>query len=517
MSKGSCQQLLKDIILRDKSKTAVSFYSLMTKVSLSYSDLLAEAALIQFNIKQAYNNTKPKILFVMDNNPSSVSLYLACIGLGAIVIPINPNTIEDEIDYIIKKHSPNLIIGNSGTELEERYGAIVLPLDKVLANTGSFDHHKIDSQHCDDAHLIVHTSGTTSQPKGVVLTFDQVVENARLIVSHTGLDNENQLTTLPMYHVHAIVFGIFSSLISNSHLIYTKNFNPVVWLKAMKAERIVWSSIVPSLLPSLSSMKLGPELSDHLKGLIVSSAPILEEHAVAFEHSTGVPVLQAWGQSEFTCWATCCRYGCEGGEYDGKLRSVGYALDNVKVTVRDDDGKLLEEGVSGDLYIDGPFKMLEYYEQDSSSTITQYGIKTGDVGYWKNIHHEAYFFISGRKKEIINRAGEKLSPVSIEEQIYKEYPDIFSNIAVIGFPHDVVGEEIGIVVKDSYFDSDDTRDQFIQYLSSMHESIRPRLVCRIGDEIEMTSTGKIKRSKLLPYFDDYSSFYERFSVVESNL
>lgn len=510
---SNCINLFKDLLVRDRKEKTVSFYSRKGKVSFSVGQLIDKIKLISSNLYNLLGKKNASIVYMLENSEYSVPLYLGCILEGATVIPLNPNSTPEDIEYVLDRTSPDIIVVSGSIFIPETYHQKMVQLQELVSDKGHAIQDTFDVNFCHDSRLIVHTSGTTGKPKGVVIFFDQVVGNARIMVDHISLSRQNQLTTLPMYHVHAIVFGIFSSLVSRSHLVIAERFNPIIWLKALKTERIEWTSVVPSLLPSLVAMNLGPEIAEHLKGVIVSSAPILEGFAVDFERKTGVPVLQAWGQSEFTCWATCCHYGYTQGEYHQGLRSVGTSLSNVVVSVRDEEGKELGELEEGELFIAGPFAMTGYYQQNSNDTVTPYGIRTGDVGYWKNIEGKPYYFISGRKKEIINRSGEKYSPVSIEEKIYEQYPDAFSNVAVVGFPHNILGEEIGIAVVNRYLSSEDKKAQFVDYLANLHDSIRPRIVRIIDEDIQMTPTGKIKRPTLIKFFKNFSDTNERFSVV----
>lgn len=460
---------------------------------------------------------------LMRNQPEMPAILLGLLAAGCIVAPINPDSYPGEIEFIIGDAGLSLIIAERARpELSIRTPAGVefTRIDDVISKAPAGRDAALPVLSAREPSLIMYTSGTTSQPKGVMLSEASLFHNAGLIAGHFGLDGNTQLTTLPMYHAHSFHFGFLSSLLTAGRLIVLRSFDPVLWAETVRTERVDWTSIVPSLLPLLLATGLRRETCPSLRGVLVSSAPINETAARQFEASSGIPIIQGWGQTEYTCWSNVCDVNSTGTQFHGERRSVGPPLPGVVVGVYRSDGSEASELEEGELYLAGASEMLGYLgnEELTRQTLTPRGVRTGDLGYFQTIGGKPCYFVTGRIKEVINRAGEKLSPASIEAAIYARFPQCSGRLAVVGFDHSVIGEEIGIVIDAGVFDEGRAeKDKLIASLKGMHQTYRPRVVLISRQEISKTFTGKIQRTKLKGRFAAYANVTSRFQVVDTSV
>src|SRR5205814_9872764 len=169
-----------------------------------------------------------------------------------------------------------------------------------------------------------------------------------------------------------------------------------------------------------------------LRALLVSSAPLDVSLARTFEDQTAIPLVQGWGLSEYTNFACCLSPALPAQErrsllLDGELTSVGSPLEGTEVTV-----------IDGELCVRGPSRMLGYFKDEAATqaTVDADGwLHTGDEGHAREHAGRPHFFITGRRKEVIIRGGEKISPLAVERKLLAALPELLGHLVVVGFPH----------------------------------------------------------------------------------
>jgi acyl-CoA synthetase (AMP-forming)/AMP-acid ligase II len=511
-------ELLAHLRTLEPARSAVVLYDTQGRtIAVSYQALVAAIDNINAHVEAEWQpHDRPRAIgILLRNHPYYPALLAALLASDCLVVPMNPDGFPAELQYIAGHARLDLVI----TDEESPHIPLACPLVRIddLLDSRSASSSLLRPRTSSSAPaLVMYTSGTTSAPKGVMLSEASVFHNAGLIARHFALYQTTQLTTLPMYHAHAFHFGAMSSLLTGGTVVVLRRFDPLLWSEAVKVHRVTWTSVVPSLLPLLVCTDVHKRTST-LQGVLVSSAPIIEPLARAFETQTEIPIIQGWGQTEYTCWATVCDRGGSRMQFDGERRSVGPALAGVTVEVLGDDGVAAGAGIEGDLYLRGPSTMVGYLgsEELTSATLTVYGLKTGDRGYWKTIGGKPCYFVTGRIKDVINKGGDKLSPIAIEAAIEHRFPNCTGAIAIVGFEHQLFGEEVGLVVDTTPFDNGTLdKHEFIEFVSTMHHAYRPRVVMMCRSPIDRTFTGKVQRGKLKARFAPYGSVTSSCHVVE---
>ena len=142
--------------------------------------------------------------------------------------------------------------------------------------------------------VVLYTSGTTGNPKGVALRQRNLLANGWSMARNFRLDATTQLAVLPLYHAHALGFGLMTALTTGGHLVFTERLEPFTWSQVIRTEAVEVSSVVPALLPMLLAAGVTRDKVPSLRHLMVSSAPLAVEVAREFEKRVGVPLIQGW-------------------------------------------------------------------------------------------------------------------------------------------------------------------------------------------------------------------------------
>jgi long-chain acyl-CoA synthetase len=462
---------------------------------LTYRELLHRVAAAQRHLSTALGIGRGDRVAVLSPNRLEIPvLYLAAWRLGAALVPLNPGSTPDDWSYALDHSEAKLLVSDG--ELMIRLPALKVPVVRVedVATPGVATNagNSVGS----DLAVMLYTSGTTGQPKGVALSQANLLHNGWSMARCFGLAGSSQLAVLPLYHAHALGFGLMSSLVSLGHLVLAERFDPFAWPEIIRRESVSVTSVVPTLLPPLLETRIRASKVPSLRSLLVSSAPLDPSVARAFDSQTGIPLVQGWGLSEYTNFACCLSPDLPAERrrallLDGELPSIGSPLEGTEVTV-----------IGGELCVRGPSRMLGYFKDEAATraTIDSEGwLHTGDEGHLREEAGRPYFFISGRRKEVIIRGGEKISPLAVERKLLAALPELEGHLVVVGFAHHAQGEEVGAYLESAALE-DRVRRGLVAALDALPIDLRPKVVLHGATPIPRTHTGKIQRRKLQPLF-----------------
>jgi long-chain acyl-CoA synthetase len=495
-------------------RPALTFYQGRTRAgSLSHGELCERVEAVAGYLWEMLGVRRGDRIALLSPNRLEVPvLMLAAMRLGAAIIPLNPAAPSEDWTYIAghagargcfatRELIPKVTIGGE---------AFVRPIEELARCRGRAPAPGPDVGSA--MAVILYTSGTTGRPKGVVLAQRSLLANAWSMASRIGLSGVVQLAVLPLYHAHALGFGLMTALTTRGHLVFSDRFDPFAWSEIIRAHEVAITSVVPTLLPPLLQVRTAAERVPSLRTILVSSAPLSSELAREFEHRTRLPLVQGWGLSEYTNFA-CCMAPDEDAATRERLMfgfevpCVGSALPGTEVRVIDANGIEAPPEVRGELCVRGHSMMLSYLDDPDATgkTIDADGwLHTGDEGFSVLYRGNRRFFVSGRIKEIIIRGGEKHSPIALERIITTAVPELAGRIAVLGFTHAVHGEEVGAYVEADAV-SDGVRMRLAAALEAMQGEQRPKIVLFGAQSIPRTHTGKVQRRKLQPLFEPHAA------------
>lgn len=470
---------------------------------------------------------------VAHNHWETVVQYFACWWLGATVVPINVGEDDDRIIYILNNSRADLAFIRS--DYLSRIGSMLDRLDGLrtivcCGAAGDGDDASICMEHydqvladrmglpevlprhymLDDECLIVYTSGTTGNPKGVLLTHGNLMADAKGISEWHGIDEQaRMMCVLPIHHVNGTVVTLATPLFGGGSVVLNRKFQTGTFFRRIAEEKVAVVSVVPTLLAYLCSGEV--DISDldlsAFRHIICGAGPLTCELAERFEEQYKAPIVHGYGLSETTCYscflpADLDRETRLGWLTDHGFPSIGVPIPQNEMAIHDESGAPVEAGERGEIVIRGHNVMPGYYNnRDANEKAFTHGwFRSGDEGFYLNGDDgNEYFFITGRLKELIIRGGVNLSPLEIDE-ILNSHPGVDAGIAV-GFENSWYGEEVGAYVRKS--DPALTEEDLIAYCAEhLPYSKQPKVVV-FGDDIPVTSTGKYQRNKVKHLFLDH--------------
>jgi acyl-CoA synthetase (AMP-forming)/AMP-acid ligase II len=500
------------------AQPAITFYRGRTLAGrLTYPQLASEVARAAGELERLGVRRGDRVAVLSTNRLEAPVWLLALWRTGAIAVPLNPGATPGDWRYVLDHEGAcgcigerRLLDGVSGERL-----AFVRAIDRMgpppASASAPLPPPPLVGTLADEPAVILYTSGTTGDPKGVTLSQRALLANAAAMAERFRLARTTQLAVLPLYHAHALGFGLNSALVSGGHLVLADKLDPFAWTEIVHNESVVYSSVVPSLLPLLAQARVQSARVPSLRALLVSSAPLATDVAREFEQKTRIPLVQGWGLSEFTNFACCLSPHLDPVErerllYERELPSIGAPLAGVEVAIHD-----------GELWVRGASRMIGYYKNDAETRAALAGdwLRTGDQGFYHEWRGQLVYYINGRIKEIIIRGGEKHSPLAVEKRLCAELPELHGRLAVVGFAHAVFGEEIGAYLELDALD-DTWRRRLFEAVERLPLELRPKVILHAPRPIPRTHTGKVQRRKLQPLFAQYKDCRGPLRLVALN-
>jgi acyl-CoA synthetase (AMP-forming)/AMP-acid ligase II len=497
--------------VNDPGAPALSFYAgRKCQVRWSWAEYLGAIDGWADLLRRAGVQAGDRVATLLLNRPEVPALYLGALSLGAVIVPLNPRYSPAESRHVVGETEPKVLLTDRGTvalndDSVEELCEQVIWLDEVELDPAAPPETALSG---DAPALVLYTSGTTAFPKGVVHMHRNLVANAWSMVRVLGIERPVQYSVMPFYHSHAVGFGMTTCLLTSGHLVMAERMDPLAWPTVIAAEGVTVTSMVPTMLALIHRRRVKASDLPTLRFVFVSAAPLPSELARQFEQDSGLPLVHAWGLSEFTNFATALP-----PETETELREelmfghetpcVGSELGGVEVEVVRDDGSRADPSEPGELQVRGPSMTAGYFEQPDATTATfrDGWIHTGDTGYYVEAGGKRFFFIAGRIKDVIIRGGENISPGTVEAAIESRCPQLAGSLVALGFPHDVYGEEIGLVVDTA--DGGGAANLLASVIADLPVRLRPKIVLWGPDCIPRTHTGKTQRRMLVDNFAAY--------------
>jgi acyl-CoA synthetase (AMP-forming)/AMP-acid ligase II len=453
------------------------------------------------------------------NTNQCIEAYFAAAQLDAIYVPINFRAKTDELAQMLEIAQPAcLLLGERYLSMvpdNSRSSENIIILDgeangknksyEELLKASSPDQMHFPEARDEDTTVIMFTAGTTGVPKGVMLTHDSFSSYLLATVEPADPDvEESNLITVPFYHIAGLQAAL-AAVYGGRTLIVMRQFEPLEWMRLVQDTRANRAMLVPTMLKTLLEH---PDFSKYdlssLSVITYGAAPMpLEVIKDAITKLPSSRFINAFGQTETASTITMLPpddHILEGSpeEIEIKLKrltSIGKPLDDVEVTIVDEEGQPVSEGETGEIVARGSRMMAGYWQEESATrdAMRDGWIYTGDLGYQD---HDGYIFLSGRAKDFIKRGGEMISPEEVE-QVLRSHPEI-EDAAVIGVPDLKWGEEVRAVVVGSSEKVDE--DMIIEFCRDKIAGFkRPRSVVFVG-ELPRNVMGKVLKRDLREEF-----------------
>ncbi|MEP7206570.1 MAG: non-ribosomal peptide synthetase [Casimicrobiaceae bacterium] len=342
-----------------------------------------------------------------------------------------------------------------------------------------------------DVALVLQTSGTSGQAKRVLLTQRNICSSAEAIAMSLRLGPEDRsLCVMPLFHIHGLVGSLLAPLWAGGSVACTPGFDPHRVLDWLEELRPTWYSAVPAMHAALLSEWRGAARRPrvNLRFARSASAALPKQLAIGLEDALRVPVIEAYGMTEGA--HQIASNPLPPGER--RHGSVGTAT-RTSIAILGGEGQVLPPGSSGEICIRGENVTTGYEADDGTpdrSAFVGEWLRTGDEGH---LDVDGYLVITGRLKEMINRAGEKIVPREVEE-CFLENPQV-RQVVVFGVPHPTLGEDVAaaIVSHESARVDVEALRQFVARRLPSHAI--PARILQVS-EIPVNATGKVQRHRL---------------------
>jgi acyl-CoA synthetase (AMP-forming)/AMP-acid ligase II len=500
----------------ERSTPALTWYDGdVRSLHLDYGELAQQVRLMaRWMFSNCGVRRGDRLISISSNCPEAFVAHLASMSLGAITVPVNNVESERVLGIIVAQVSPRAIVMGRRVAPNllaaqgcETFQLPVLPLAEISDEPDSWP-WPCEEIAPDDPAVILFTSGTTSLPKGVCLSHYNLMVNAEgLARVHNLAIHRNHMCILPLFHANAFGYSMVGSVYSGSHVVLCDGFpGNSIW-SFLRDERIDIVSAVPEILKILSQIPVPRQTLPDLKYVVSAAAPLSKGVALEFCTKTAIDIHQGYGLSECVNFAATIPWNISTDSLGRLMQhwrttSIGPALFGCELGIQRQDGTLADEEEEGEIVVSGHTVMLGYWGDDGAThaALGAGYLSTGDLGFFALVDGEPHFFVTGRKKEVVIRYGENISPFSIEAEL--EGIRQIGPFAVAGFANEAAGEEIGLYIVAS--SSPMNQKRALDALRACSERYRPRVIIFGHEPVPATPTGKIKRAVLAQKFQQYA-------------
>lgn len=399
-----------------------------------------------------------RVIVCMPNCPEVIFSYQGITRSGAVIVPVMFTLHAKEIHYIARNSRAKVIITSSFTaEIVKKaiegldnkpilivtdipYQDGILNLYDLMSPDSAMDAGFDADLEDDRTAVILYTSGTTGDPKGVLLTHKNLFSNAVNSAEHNETERGTTLGVLPLAHVYGLTISNICLLTGSSIFVFSK-FDTKEVFEAIEHYKVRTFSAVPAMIHTLLSYPNAENYdTSSLESVGSGSAPLPVALLNAFKKKFGAEIHEGYGLSEAAPVVTA-----HSKKIPIKPGSVGVPIPGVEVKVVDDQGAEVLIGEVGELIVRGDNVTPGYYKKDQETrqVIKDGWLHTGDLA---RLDEEGYVYIVDRKKDLIIRGGFNVYPRDIEE-LLNGHDRIFE-AAVVGVPNERMGEEmVACVVK----------------------------------------------------------------------
>ena len=477
------------------------------ELSYTFAEFDAAAARVATFLQREGIEPGDRVGLMMPNRPAFAVAYYGIMRRGAIAVPMNPLLKSREVEFYLTNTSAKALFADPMFAEAANAGAAAAHAKTWLVDDASLaaltgdlpgQPEPVERDDVDTA-VVLHTSGTTGKPKGAELTHVGLARNAE-VTTRTLMEvgpDDVVMGCLPLFHVFGLTCGLNAVVIVGATLTLIPRFDARKAIEVIERDGVTVFEGVPTMYSALLSVKddFPQSATASLRVCVSGGAALPLQVLNDFEKTFGCAILEGYGLSETSPVASFNH-----PDRERKPGSIGTPIEGVEMRVVDENGNKVAPGEAGEIQIRGHNIMKGYWNlpDATAEAITTDGwFSSGDIG---RVDDDGYFYIVDRKKQLIIRGGFNVYPREIEEVLY-EHPAV-AEAAVIGMPHDSLGEEIGAAVAlkpGAHAEPDELRD-FVKERVAAYKY--PRRVWFV-DSLPKGPTGKIvSREITVPATED---------------
>jgi len=436
-----------------------------------------------------------KIALYLPNCPEYVYSYLSSFLLGAVIIPLDYMLKTDELTACLSHAEADFVVILPKAEVDWAEIQKGVPSLKNIVSLGpdferlfqAGDFQPVAVGEADPA-LIMYTSGTTGQPKGILLNYKHLQGSPQAMKYFVDLSERDvKLCAIPLSHIGGFIY-IQNCIIFGISLVLMDRFHPLEFLKDIVKYKVTCFHIVPPMYTAMLTVKNIDQFDlSSLRWVVVFGAPNSPDILERFhKYCPNAKLLNGWGMTE------TCPPNTVTPLDNPKIESVGKPAPNCEIHIVDDDDKILPAGSVGEIVIRGWVVMQEYYKDPQATQLAKRGgwFHTGDLGRFDS---EGFLYIVGRKKEMIKVAGQIVYAPEVEAALCKH--EAVLEAAVIGIADDMRGEAVKafVVLKEGF----QIEPLEIKYFAKEHlANFKVPHSIEIRSSLPKNRTGKIDKELL---------------------
>ncbi len=437
---------LYDTLFGRHAGRATAFLHLADGTFLSYDAFLRLTARYAHAFRAAGLQPGDRLAAQIEKSPEALGVYAACVQAGIIFLPLNTGYTGEELSYFVTDSGAKCLLCDSTRadalrRVAKNAGAALLTLDAdgtgslPEAAAGQPETFETTPRDAGDLAAFLYTSGTTGRSKGAMLTHENLVSNAEVLVDYWRFTGDDVLLhALPIFHTHGLFVATNIMLLAGGSMIFLQKFDIDQVVEALPRATAMMG--VPTFYTRLlDDPRFTRDLVAHMRLFVSGSAPLLSETHVAFEERTGLRILERYGMTETNMNTS--------NPYAGARRAgtVGFPLPGVELKITDPEtGADVAQGATGMIEVRGPNVFKGYWNmpEKTAEELRDNGFFiTGDLGL---IDDRGYVQIVGRAKDLIISGGYNIYPKEVEA-ILDDQPGVLES-AVVGLPHPDLGESV---------------------------------------------------------------------------
>ncbi|OJJ41174.1 hypothetical protein ASPWEDRAFT_146499 [Aspergillus wentii DTO 134E9] len=476
-------------------------------LTVSYQQLHSHVANFQAKLAKLGVGHGAAVSLALVNSHEFIVSFLAASSQRAIAAPLNSAYKQDEFEFYIDDLSSTVVLIARGEFVKDgpavraarKYQAAIaecywdgreVVLDvKESGKLAGHAGNRVEEAQPDDIALVLHTSGTTGRPKAVPLTHKNLTTSMKNIQATYNLTPQDRtLLVMPLFHVHGLLAAFLAPLASGGSVVVPSKFSASEFWSDFVTHKANWYTAVPTIHQILLKTPL-PSPAPQIRFIRSCSSPLSPQTFQDMEKKFNAPVLEAYAMTEASHQMTSNPLP----PAKRQPGSVG-TRQGVEIKILDQSGKEVPPGSEAEICVRGENVTKGYLNNPSAnkSSFTQDGFfRTGDQG---KLDANGYVIITGRIKELINKGGEKISPIELDNTLL-HHPKVAEAVCFAIPDPGHYGEDIGaaVVLKGN---NAVTEDELKAWVGEKLAKFKIPKQVWIVSQIPKTATGKIQRRRV---------------------
>jgi len=476
----------------------------------SYAALRDQVARARGGLRRAGIGTGDRVAIVCGNSRQFVVAYLATVGLGAVIVPLNPASPASELERELHRVGAHAVVVDAvAAPIWRRVDRAAVPSVRLVVgpDTSSgmtltaeaipFD-ELLDAEAVDDVavspdHLaaLMFTSGTAGAPRAAMITHGNLLANIEQVqqTSQRSTSGDVVYGVLPLFHIFGLNVVLGSSLAQGATVVLVQRFDPTTALESIRARRVTILPGVPAMWSAFAQLADAPADALATVRVALSGASRLPvEIATAIEDRFGIAIAEGYGLTEASPVVT------SSAGFTPRFGSVGKVLEGVEVRLVTEHGDEPPVGDAGEIWVQGPNVFAGYLDDPevTARVLTADGwLRTGDVAL---CDEDGWLYLVDRAKDLIIVSGFNVYPVEVEE-ILMSHPAV-AEAGVIGVPHPHTGEAVkAFAVAEAGMQVDE--DALIEYAADHLARYKCPTKVIFVDALPRNANGKLVRRELV--------------------